>query len=385
MASDLIPLGRPRNTNKKDFALYNAVGGMGTIGGIQYAPSNGRFSFWIDHNPFATAIHKLVAQNVSFSIYSAWASGAPVPGTEIPMYLRIEQSNDTPLEVVTRPEEFTAGRTLYFDPSLPGGLPPYYLNTRFLTNPTDPDYVNDQGRYVFDAYDGRGFGLALTSGHEAIFQSFVPQSPILTGIWLKRLFRVGSTSDHTLYSDITVGLYDANLDLIGIIGKLKKEFPIEYGNNPSVLEPKYNTAWYTTADDSNEYWVDIDQIQLIPDKPLPLKPGDTYYIGIMPDSYGSSINYAVGGNSDVNGNYNGRGRYIFGQAYVANKTGPDFTSVTPLNTDLSVCFTTQRNTGRTAYTFMWDNSVDRYWNPPTAAAVFSDQFKFIKENFDQRI
>lgn len=235
---------------------------------------------------------------------------------------------------------------------------------------------------MYNAYAGQGFGLARTGGFDAIFQSFVPQSPLLTGLWLKRLFRVGSTSDHTQYSDITINLYDSSFNLIGTIGKLKKGYPLQYGNSPNVVGVDYGTVWYVTADDGLKYWIDIDQIQFVPDKPLPLNPGATYYVGMMPDTYGSSFNYAVGDNCDANGNYNGLGRYIFGRAYTAVKSGGSFTSVTPIGTNMNVCFITQRNVGRTAYTFIWQPGSTVYWKDP---ATTPDQFKFIKENFDQRI
>jgi hypothetical protein len=376
MARDRIELGIPRNTSKKDFILYSG-GGLGG-GASPTHPPNNRYSYWIDHNPFATAIRKLIAQNVSFEIYQDAAGTIGQP-----MYCRIEQSNDCPDEILMLASEISAGRTLYLDPaSLP---PPYYINTKFLSNPTDFNYQNDQGRYVYNAYNGSGFGLAKSGagGWDAIFQSFIPQSPILTGLWLKRLFRVGSTSDHTLFSDITVNLYDASFALVGTIGKLKKTYPLQYNNNPPVVGVNYNTVFFNTADDALQYWNDIDQIQFIPDKPIAVKAGQQYYIGVMPDTLAASITYAVGNNLDTSGAYNGLGRYIYGQAYSANKTAGVFTSVTAAGAsgNQSICFVTQRNVGRTAYTFVWD-STSRYWYDP---ATFKDQFKFVKEDFDQRI
>jgi hypothetical protein len=374
MANDRIELGLPRNSVKKDYLVYGG-GGFGGGGGATVAPSN-RYSFWLDHNPFATAIRKLIAQNVNFEVYSDAAATLPLP-----MYCRIEQSNDCPDEIITLASEISAGRTLLLDPvTLP---PPYYLNTKFLSNPTDFNYQNDQGRYVYNAYNGQGLGLAKTAAtaFDAIFQSFVPQSPTVTGVWLKRLFRVGSTSDHTLYSDITLGLYDSSLKLIGVLGKLKKTYPLQYGNNPPVIGVDYNTAFFVTADDAVQYWTDLDQIHFIPDTPLPVKVGGQYYVGIMPDTYGAAFNYAVGSNTDVNGNYNGNGRYIFGQAFTAVKTAGVFTSVSAIGGNISACFVTQRNIGRTAYTFLWDNNSRYFYDP----ATFKDQFKFVYEGFDQRI
>lgn len=370
---DLIPLGRPRNSVKKDLILY--VGGGFGGGGLPTVTGVTRYTYWIDHNPFATSIRRLIAQNVSFETYTDAA--ATLPDT---LYCRIEQSNDCPDEILKSQAEIDATRTLKFTGAQP---PPYYINTKFLSNPTDFNFQNDQGRYVYDAYSGNGFGLAKTGSgaFDAIFQSFVPQSPVLTGVWLKDLFRVGSTSDHTLYSDITVGLYDSNLKLVSIIGKLKKIYPLQYGNNPPRIGVNYNNLLYVTADDAVQYWTQIDQIQFIPDKPIATKVGATYYIGVMPDTFGAAFNYAVGNNGDNSGNYNGKGRYIFGQAYTAYKTGAVFTSVTPIATNQSICFVTQRNIGRTAYTFAWDNGAN-YWYDP---ATYIDQFKFVKEDFDQRI
>lgn len=370
---DLIPAGRPRNSTKKDLLLF--VGGGFGGGGGATATGVTRYTYWIDHNPFATAIKRLIAQNVSFETYTD--AGATIADT---LYLRPEQSNDCPDEILKSAAEIAATRTLMFTGAQP---PPYYINTKFLSNPTDFNYQNDQGRYVYNAYGSNGFGLGRTGSgaFDAIFQSFVPQSPVLTGVWLKDLFRIGSTSDHTLYSDITVGLYDSNLNLVGVIGKLKKTYPLQYGNNPPVIGVNYNNLLYVTADDAVQYWTNIDQIQFIPDKPIPTKIGATYYIGVMADTFGSSFNYGVGNNGDTNGNYNGNGRYIYGQAFTANKTGAVFTSVSAIGTNLSICFVTQRNTGRTAYNFVW-NSGANYWYDPT---VNIDQFKFVKEDFDQRI
>lgn len=373
MANDLIPAGRPRATDKQDYNIW-PVAGRGGGGSVPYTPLS-RYAFWLDHNEFATAIKKIIAQNVNFQVYSDNAGIYPVP-----FWVRIEQSNDCPPEIAMQASEISAGRTLYFSAA---SVPPYYLNTNFTSNPADFNYQNDQGRYAYFAYKGGGFGLARTSGFDAIFQSFVPQSPVLTGLWLNRLFRVGSQTDHTLYSDITVGLYDSSLKLVGIIGKLKKTYPLQYGNNPPVLFVDNGTTYYVTADDAQQYWVDIDQIHFVPDKPLPLKPGDTYYIGVMPDTYGSAFNYAIGANSDpVTGNANGSGRYIFGQAFSANKTGSLFTSVSPIGTDLSICFVTQRNTGRTAYTFMWNVTPAYMYNPDIYR---NGQFNVLKEDFDQRM
>ncbi len=375
MANDLIPLGRPRNSEKKDFNIW-PVGGRGGGGGIP-STAKTRYTFWLDHNVFATAIKKIIAQNVNFQVFSDPAGNFPVP-----FWLRIEQSNDCPSEIAMQASEIAATKTLYFSAA---SIPPYYLNTNFTGQPTDFNYQNDQGRYAYNAYSGNGFGLAKSGSgaFDAIFQSFVPQSPVLTGLWIKRLFRVGSQTDHTLYSDLTVGLYDSNLALVGVIGKLKKNYPMAYGNNPPVLSVNYNTVYYVTADDAQQYWVDIDQVQFIPDKPLPLKPNDTYYIGIMPDTFGTAFNYAVGSNADpTTGNYGGKGRYIFGQAFSANKTGAVFTSVSPIGTDLSIGFTTQRNTGRTAYTFIWQAGSNYMYDPD----IYNQgQFQVLKEDFDQRI
>jgi hypothetical protein len=358
---------------------------MGASVPMNTAPANGRYSFWIDHNPFATAITKLIAQNVSFSIYSAWDTlfSRPLPGSEVPVWIRIEDSNDCPPEIIQSASEIAAGRTVYLNPA--SVLPPYYLDTKYTKNASDFNYITDQGRYVVDAYSGSGFGMARTGAHSAIFQSFVPQSPVLTSIYLNRLFRTGSLVDATQYSDITVTLYDSALKPIGVIGKIKKNYPLQYGNNPSVLGVKFKQVTWVTLGDGSKVWTDIDTLQLFPDMPLPVKPGDTYYIGVAPDTFGASFNYSIGSNANTtDGKYNNRGRYIFGQAYAAFKTGSVFTSVTPIGTDLSICFSTQRNIGRTAYTFLWDTPATRYWIPPDQA-YGRDQFKFVKENFDQRI
>jgi len=379
MANDLIPLGRPRNSHKKDFLLFVFVGGRGG-GGMDQSPPTNRYTYWIDHNPFATAIKQLVAQNVSFDIWST-SDGFGDYTNPVDLWCRIEQSNDCPDEIALSADEIAATRTL----SLPHTyLPPYYINTKFLSNPTDFNYQNDQGRYVYNAYSGNGFGLGRTAGgaFDAIFQSFVPQSPVVTGVWLKDLFRIGSTSDHTLYSNITLGLYDSSLNLVGTIGKLNKGYPLTYGNSPPIIGVNYNNLLYVTADDGHQYWTNIDQIQFVPDKPIPVKVGGQYYIGVIQDTLGTAFQYGVGNNADNSGNYNSKGRYIFGQAYTATKTGAVFTSVSAIATNQSICFVTQRNTGRTAYNFIWNTAGNHYWNDP---AQFTNQFKFVKEDFDQRI
>lgn len=387
MARSVIPTGRQRNSFKKDFVFYSG-GGLGGGGSAIAMPSQ-RQTFWIDHNPFATAIRQLIVQNVSFEVYSAVVSGIPVALSEVPMWLHIDQSNDCPPEIIQSAAEIAATRTLYYDPSInfPGTgireVAPYTVTTQFLTNPADFNYQNDQGRYVYNAYAGGGFGMAKTGAgaYDAILQSFVPTSPFLTGVWLKNIFRIGSTSDHTLYSDMNLNLYDSNGLFVAQIGKLSKRWPLAYLNTPPVTGVGWNSAGFTTADDGLQYWTTINEIHFIPNQPIAVTPGQTYYLGVRPDTYGATANYGVGANNNgAGGSYNGDGQYyLFGQAYTGVLSGSNMTSLSAIGTKLSICFVTQRNVGRTAYTFSWN--VSPSYGYPTAL----DQFKFIKEDFDQRI
>jgi hypothetical protein len=125
--TDKQPTGRPRNTFKRDFVLY-VGGGFGGGGSAAATPSN-RFSFWVDHNRFATKIRQLITQNTAFQIY---ADSGRV--TRKPVWISIDQSNDKPDELIKAAVGGGLNNTLYIDPAVQ--VPPY--NIILISLPSRP-------------------------------------------------------------------------------------------------------------------------------------------------------------------------------------------------------------------------------------------------------
>lgn len=351
--ADKNPLGNQFGNYKRDWTLY--VGGGFGGGGAPTVTGVNRYTYWVDFSKFDVYVRKLITQNVNFEIFTD-AGGTILA----PVRISVDQSNDKPDENI-----IADGNTLLINQALTP--PPYFINTTYLTQPSDFNYQNDQGRYVYNAYNGNGFGLGNSN---KIVQAFVPQSQTLTAVWFRRLFRAGSTSDHTKYHNLIVEIWDTNKNIIATTTISK--YALQGDPTDS------NVEYYVTADDGLQYWIDFDQRRMRFAPFVKVVPGATHYICVKQDTSTVSHDYAVGSNTDGSGNYNGTGRYIFGQAYTAPYAS---TVLTAIATNESICFVTQRNNGRAAITFLWD-SASYYWYDP---AVFLDQFRFVKTDSDRRI
>lgn len=371
-------VGRPRNTFKRDYIVFLG-GGMGS-GAPLTITGKTKHSFWIDHNPFATVIRRLVTKNVSFEI---WKLATPiggglyteVPGSEADLYVAFDQSNDRPDEMFTDSGELASGRVVKVPPSIP---PPYFFDTTTIKQPTDPKYITDQGNFVYYSYDGSGQGVARTGVNDFQAQSFIPTSPLLTSLFLRDLFHVGTSTDPTLYRDITVELWDSNRNFYANVGIIPKTGPIDqYTDANGNLITTVSDSWIVGTD-SVQYWVEIQEVRFVPAQPIKLVPGQTYYIIIRHATPTASYLYAVGSNSASGGGYNGKGRYIYGGAYSGTGVA-GANSITAAPANVSLCFSTQRNIGRTAATFYWGNA-GYFWVDPDQ---FKGQFIFVKEDFDQ--
>jgi len=356
---DKKAIGKRTNTLKRDFILYIFTLGVG--GGGQGVVQTGvdRYTFWVDHNRFATVITKFLCRNQNFKVFSN-ATQHPdhplfIPGDVAPMWIDITQSNDKTIEQI-----LSDGK--YIEPST---VLPYDLDVEIVTQPKEKDFFTDQGRYVFNSYNDVGFGLG---NNEKIVQSFVPKSPILTGIWLKRLYRSGNLNDVNRYHNIVVEVWDKNKNIISTMiinkkaGQLKRQ--------------DYKKEFFFTISGVN-YWIDLDEVRVRPSGIVRLEEGLTHYICVKQDKPTNDNDYFVGSNSN-NGIYNERGHYIYGEA----STAPyNLTTLTPIGPNLDICFKTERNVGRMAVTFYWGNNSFWWYNP----VDHKDQFKFVKEDFDEVI
>lgn len=375
-------IGRARNSFKRDYEVFLG-GGSGAGGAVQPTVVK-RYTFWVDHNPFATFIRRLITKNEDFTIYKAATpiGGGfydPTIGTEADLYVSFDQSNDRPDEMFTDAAQLSSKKIVL----VPGSqLPPYFFVTTTIKQPVDPKYITDQGNFVYDAYQSNGLGIAKTGTNDFVAQLFVPTSPFLTSIFLRDIFHVGSSTDPTLYRDIIVELWDANRNFYANLGIIPKNFQagVKPNNWIDANGNKITTAidTYITATDALQYWIEIAEARCIPKQPIKVVPGQNYYIVLRHATPTASYLYGVGANTGSDGLYNGKGRYIFGAAYSGTGVaGSNSLAATP--TDVSICFTTQRNVGRTAITFYWGNGA-YYWADPT---VFKGQFRFEKEDFEQ--
>ena len=359
-------IGRGNNTFKQDYTLFLGGGRGGGGGLVPTGVTN--YTYWIEHNPFAAFIRRMITQNVSFEICSDSAGLHPVD-----LYVRFDDSNDAPDEKFTDPVEIAAGRSVRVPASQ---LPPYYFITNTIKSITDPRAVADQGYYVYNAYQSNGVPISTTS-FAYVAQSFVPTSPLLKEVFIKDIFRVGSTSDHTLYRPIIFELWDSNRNFYANLAIVRPQYSANNQTDVNGNRVTTLTDTYVTADDSVQYWTNIVEAGLIPKVPIKVTPYATYYIVARHLTPTSSALYAIGSNADSSGNYNGQGRYIYGQAYVGNGT-----TVTAVGSNISLCFETIRTNQRTAVRFYWGNPA-YYW---VADPVYlPGEFQLIKEDFDQVI
>lgn len=381
MDSGKRTIGKARNTFKQDYIVYLG-GGMGGGGAVTQAGVD-RYTYWIDHNPFATLIRRLITINHSFELWSSasWNGFgySAVYGTEVPLYVSFDQSNDRPPEMFTDAAELTSRRVVLVPPSQP---PSYYFNTTTVKQPVDPRYITDQGNFVYYAYQSNGQGVAKTGVNDFQAQSFVPTSPLITSVFLRDIFHLGDYTNPARFRDIIVELWDSNRNFYANLGIIPKEFVAgsKPNNHTDVNGNRITTVTDTwvTASDSINYWIEIEEARFIPKQPIKVVPGQTYYIVVRHTSPIADFLYAVGSNANGLGTYNGLGRYIYGGAFSGvGVAGANTVTAAPAN--LSLCFTTQRNVGRTAATFYWGNP-NFWWSDPNSGEA---QFEFIKEDFDQ--
>lgn len=376
------PVGRPRNTFKQDYEVFLG-GGMGAAGPATPAGVT-KYTFWVDHNPFATFIRRLITKNNSFEIYKR---GTPIgggyydpdPTSLADLYVSFDQSNDRPDEMFTNAAELSSRRVVVVPGTQP---PPYYFNTTTVKQPVDPRYITDQGNFVYYAYGSNGQGVAKTGTSDFLAQSFIPTSPLLTSMFLRDIFHVGASTDPTLYRDIIVELWDANRNFYANVGIIPKNYVAgsKPNNHTDANGTRITTVTDTwiTATDAQNYWIEILEVCFRPKQPIKLVPGQTYFIVIRHATPTASFLYGVGANTGNDGLYNGNGRYIYGGAYSGTGVA-GANSITAAPANISLCFTTQRNVGRTAITFYWGNT-GYLWADPTKIL---GQFEFVKEDFDQ--
>lgn len=377
------PIGRPRNTFKQDYEVY--LGGGSGAGQLVTQPGFTKYTFWVDHNPFATFIRRLITKNVYFEIFkTATNIGGGLftgdAGSEADLYVSFDQSNDRPDEMFTNPAELSAKRVVLVPGSI---LPPYFFVTTTIKQPVDPKYITDQGNFVYDAYEGGGLGMAKTGVNDFQCQAFIPTSPYISSIFTHNIFHIGTHTDPTRYRDIIIELWDGNRNFYANLGIIPKEYVpgSKPHNHIDVNGNKITTATdtFVTATDSNQYWIEIDEARCIPAQPIQVVPGQTYYIVYRHASPIADFLYGVGANTNRSvGGYNGKGRYIYGSSFSGVGVAGSNT-ITNNGTDVHICFTTQRNTGRTAITFYW-GSPTYWWSDPLQ---YKGQFEFVKEDFDQ--
>lgn len=359
---DRNPLGKQFGSSKRDWALY--VGGGKGGGGGATTTGVTRYTFWIDHSKFDTYIRRLITQNVSFEIWKD--SGLTQPA---PFYLDVGMSNDKPDALIRSSNGQQVNGSLLLDPNTTP--PPYYINTTFLSQPTDPNYQTDQGRWNYNQYVGNGLG---TGNNNKLVQSFVPSSPFLSGVKFADIFHVGSASDHTLYNNLIFEIWDSNKNVIAsfTLSPYRKISINQINNN-------FSTQFWTTADDGQDYWTEFKDITI----PITAKvvPGLTHYFVVKQDVASTAHHYGVGSNTTSGGAWDGNysNYYINGSAYTA--AWGSTTLSLAVASQVSLCFLTLRNNGRTGFTFLWDSSSYYWYNP----ATFLDQFRFVKADTDKRI
>lgn len=361
--ADRNALGKEFGSSKRDWTLY-VGGGRGGGGGATVAGVN-RYTFWIDHSKFDTYIRRLITQNVSFEIWKD--SGLTQPAA---FYLDVGMSNDKPDALIRNTLNQQVNGSLLIDSATTP--PPYYINTTFLSQPTDPNYQTDQGRWNYNQYTSNGLG---TGNNNKLVQSFVPSSPFLSGLKFRDFFHAATNSDHTTYNNLIFEVWDTNKNVLASFSLS----PYKDAALTQVGSAGWSSISWVTADDGLVYWTDFKDV-LIPIT-AKLVPGLTHYFCIKQDAASASHHYGIGSNTTGAGAWDGDTShyYINGQAYTAPYASTVLT--TAVSANVSLCFLSLRNNGRTGFTFLWDSSSYYWYNP----ASFLDQFRFVKADTDKRI
>lgn len=359
--ADKLPLGTQTASSKRDWNLY-VGGGLGGGGGKTVAGVT-RYTFWVDHSKFDTYLRKLITQNVSFEV---WTDGTFA--TSAPVYIDVGMSNDKPDALIRGTNgQAVNGSILVNHETTP---PPYFINTTFLSQPTDPNYQTDQGRFNYNQYVSNGLG---TGNNNKIVQSFVPSSPFLTGVKFRDLFHVSPHTDPATYDNLVFEIWDTNKATIA-------SFTLSKHRTPSIqqINNNFSTQTWVTASDSKDYWIEFQDITI----PFNVKvvPGQIHYFVVKQEVASAAHHYGIGSNTVSGGAWDGNSNYYYinGQAFTAAHGG---TTLTAVGTNISTCFLTLRNNGRTGITFLWDSAGYYWFNPDN----FLDQFRFVKIDSDKRI
>jgi|GEM_PF-6397895 len=371
----------PLNTFRQDYNIIAFVPGRGATGSSPTGVT--RYTYWLDCDPFDIYNRSLISQNVSFQIFAdSLLSTAIVP------YIIVDQSDDIPDEqVIVGPTSL--GGSIILAP----GQPPYYLNTKFLAQPINSNFQNDQGRYSMAGYVGQGTGFG---GTQMVGQAFVPKQSKLTGFSLAELFHTNIT-DHTKFFNLNFELWNSNKQFVAHIGTLQPTYNAAV--QPSGLTTDSScTAYcsgitYNICDDSIKRWITLNQVNIQLNSPVNVSPGQTYYIIVRQATLSTTNYYFLGNNTKSTGALSGSGRYtaydqtgaaVAAHAIIAADGSSTFSNVVDINGNpVDFPFTTQGNTGRIAVTFWWGNQSTSYWSTPPQNLPGS--FKFIHLDFDQRI
>ena len=375
----------PLNTFKQDYNFIAVQGGRG--GGLLPSTGCSRYTFWIDYDPFDVNNRRLITQNVSFQVFSDSHGTTPI----VP-YIIVGQSNDIPDEQVVVGNTSQGESIIIPSPT----QPPYYLDTKFTSQPVNTNYQNDQGRYTYAGYAGYGYGFGQT---QMVGQAFVPEQPKLTGFFLRELFHT-NTTDHTTFFALNLELWDANHNFYAHLGTLQPTYNSAVQptglTTDSACTAYCNNLTYNTADDGHNYWISLNSLGVQLTNPISVTPGATYYIMVRLSTLTAANYYFLGHNAN-NTVYSGLGRYtaynqhgvaVSAHAVVANDGSSTFSNLVDANSfPLDFPFITQGNVGRTAITFWWANQANptsMYWQGEPTGSL-SGQFKFIHLDYDQRI
>lgn len=372
----------PINTFKQDYNLIRFVGGRGGGGGM--ATGVTRYTFWLDCDPFDVFNRYLISQNVGFEVFSD--SGLT---TQIVPHIIVGQSNDIPDEMVKVGNTAVGDSVIIPSPS----TPPYYLNTKFTSQPVNANFQNDQGKYSMAGYDGYGTGFGHT---QMVGQAFVPMQSKLTGFFWQELFHT-NTTDHTTFFPLVFELWDSNHNFYAHLGTLQPTYNSAVQpsglTTDSYCKAYCNNLSYNTADDSNKYWITLSQLGIQLTTPVNVTPGQTYYLMVRQQTLSAANYYFLGNNTNSASAYSGNGRYtaydqtgaaVSAHAIIATDGSSTFSNLVDVHSfPVDFPFITQGNIGRIAVTFWWGNASSSYWAAPPSS--YPGIFKFIHLDFDQRI
>jgi hypothetical protein len=371
----------PLNTFRQDYNIIAFVGGRGGGGGVPTGVT--RYTYWLDCDPFDVYNRSMISQNLTFQIFAD--SGLTTP---LLPYIIVDQSDDIPDEQV-KVGATSQGASVI----LAIGQPPYYLNTKFTSQPANANFQNDQGRYSMAGYVGFGTGFG---GTQMVGQAFVPKQSKLTGFFWAELFHT-NTTDHTKFFNVNFELWNSNKQFVAHLGTLQPTYNSAVQpsglTTDNVCTAFCNNLSYNTCDDSVKRWITLNNLAIQLNTPVNVTPGQTYYLIARLATLSTTNYYFLGNNTNSSSLLSGLGRYtaydqtgvaVSAHAIIAADGSSTFSNLVDANSNpVDFPFITQGNTGRIAVTFWWGNNPGAYWAAPPSS--FPDSFKFIHLNFDQRI